>query len=316
MSYIVKNVNSSVTIGILIRDNGVGIPGLTPTAEIRRLRDSNYFDFSATAEPYWISTGGQRLKTLTPAPWLNGLYQWLGFDQNIYDHDAIEEYEVIYRNDPPYQAVATEVLAFSRTGLSSMDIHDIKQAVWDEPMTPLGVQAHDVMNLMWAMAKGKMELGEANKINVFNDDGTYMFTIQLTPVERTTSDLMAGNLPTYGSAGRYQPNPNPDPELCMVYGFLRYPTGVPVADNDIEVYVDEKDLPQFAQHYMLTGKIVTGKTDKDGYFQMDLIRNARVTLHVKQSRFHIQFMVPDQNDLPVENIPGFCGIVRYIDNQF
>lgn len=315
MSYIVQNVNSSVTVGILIRDGGVGIPGLFPTAEIRRIRDSKYFDFSAVAPPYWVSSGGQKQKVLPPVSWQDGLYQW-EFDQNVYDHNALEEYEMLYRNDAPYRTVATEVMAFTKMGVTEMDVEEIRSAIWNTVMTPNGVQADYIMNLMWAMAKGKMELGEANKINVFNDDGSFMFTIQLTPVERTTSDLMAGNLPTYGSAGRYQPNENPDPELCMVYGVLRYPTGVPVADNDIEVYVDEKDLPQFAQHYLLTGKIVVGKTDENGYFQMDLIRGARVTLHVKQSRLQCQFMVPDQDEIAIESIPGVFGVLKETENQF
>ena len=311
MSYIVKNVNSSVTLGILIRDAGAGVPGLSPTAEIRRISDSKYFDFSAIAPPFWKTTGGQKLKTLLPAPWQDGLYQWQ-WDQGLYDHDAVEEYEVVYRNDPPYPTVATEVMAFAPVNLSTASLGDI----WKQIMTPGGVQADYIMNLMWAMAKGRMELGEANKINVYNDDESYMFTIQLTPVERTTSNLMAGNLPTYGSAGRYQPNPNPDPALCMVYGVLRYATGAPVVNNDIEAYVDEKDLPRFAQHCLLTNKSVLSSTDENGYFQMDLLREAMVTLHIKQSKFQCQFMVPDVNELNIETIPGVYGVLKEPENQF
>ena len=315
MSYIVKNVNSSVTLGVLIKDGGVGIPGLSPTVEIRRISDSKYFDFSAASEPYWVSSGGQRQKVLPTVSWQDGLYQW-EFDQNVYDHNALEEYEILYRNDPPYKTIATEVMSFTRMGLSTMDIEDIREAIWSTAMTPQGVQADYIMNLMWAMAKGKMVLGGENQINVFNDDDTFLFSIQLTPTTRTTSNLMAGNLPTYGSAGRYQPNTNPDPALCMVYGVLRYPTGEVVVGNDIEVYVDEKDLPRFAQHYLLTGKIVASKTDENGYFQMDLVRAAMVTLHIKQSKFQCQFMVPDLDEIAIENIPGVFGVLKESENQF
>jgi hypothetical protein len=313
MSYIVKPVNSTVTLGILIRENGEGISGLYPTAEIRRISDSKYFNFAAVSPPYWITTGGQREKVLSPASWQDGLYQW-EFNQETYDEDALEEYEILYRNDSPYKLIATEVMAFTKMGLTTVDIEAIRSAIWNSGMTPGGVQADMIMNLMWAMAKGRMELGEENKINVYNDDDSYYFTIQLTPVERTTSNLMAGNLPTYGSAGRYQPNTNPDPELCMVYGVLRYPTGEPVADNDIEVYVEDEDLPQFAQHYLLTGKSVIFHTDENGYFQADLIRNALVILHVKESEFQCKFTVPDADEMPIENIPGTYGYVVERDN--
>jgi len=309
MSYIVNSVNSKVMTGVMIKEYGVGITGLTPTVEIRRISDSKYFDFAAVGEPYWLSTGGQRERTLPPAPWFDGLYQW-EFDQSVYDQDKIDTYEILYRNDSPYKLVATELMSFEQAGL---DVAAIREAVWKASMTPGGVQADMIMNLMWAMARGRMELGEENKINVYNDDDSYFFTIQLTPTEKTTSELEAGDLISYGSAGRYRVNPNPDPELCMVYGYLRYPTGDPVVNNDIEVYVDEKDLPQFADHSLLTGKIVVFHTDEEGYFQTDLVRNALVTMHIKQSNFKYQFSVPNQNEASIEDIPG-SGVLKDTEN--
>lgn len=311
MSYSTKNINSSATLGVFVKNQGSGIPGLSPTVEIRRVRDSKYLDFNATTIPYWVNSGGQRTKVLPAMPWFDGLYQWQ-FDQNLYDHDATEDYEIVYRNDPPYKLESTEIISFTTVEIGSGSIENI----WSVPMTPNGVQASNIMNMTWAMIKGRMELGGLNQVNVFNDDGTFMYSIQLTPTERTTSNLMAGNLPTYGSAGRYQPNTNPDPELCMVYGVLRYPTGEVVVGNDIEVYIDEKDLPRFAQHYLLSGKIVVARTDENGYFQMDLIRNALVTLHIKQSKFQCQFMVPDLDEIAIENIPGVYGVLKETENQF
>jgi len=315
MGYTFKPVNATATVGLLITENGTGITGQQPTVELRRVSDGKYLDFSATEEPFWVSSGGQKTQILPPISWTAGLYEW-EFDQDHYDQDAVEEYETIYRNDAPYELLATEILSFSKMGLTTTDITDITNNVWEKAITPLGVQAGAVMNILWAYAKGEMKLGSRNKVNVYNDDGAFLYSIELNPTHRTTSELEAGSLPEYGTAGRYQPNPNTDPELCAVFGVLRLPSGLPCINNDLEIYVEEKDLPQFAQHYLMSGRSIILSTDENGFFQANLIRKARVTMNIKQTKFVLEFQVPDVDEVSIEAIPGVYGIFKEDDNQF
>jgi hypothetical protein len=107
------------------------------------------------------------------------------------------------------------------------------------------------------------------------------------------------------------------PSVCNVFGTLRYPTGEPVVDNDIEVFVDPTTaLPRINQSSILTGKSVILRTDEDGYFESPLMRGALVTLHIKQSNFQCQFAVPDADEVDIETIPGVFGVLRSVENPF
>jgi len=109
------------------------------------------------------------------------------------------------------------------------------------------------------------------------------------------------------------------PTTCNVYGTLLYPTGDPVVDNDIEMFVEcgsNGDLPQFAQGSLLTGKSVVLHTGENGYFESPMIRGALVTLHLKRSNFKCQFEVPDVESIDIKDIPGVHGEIKTIENPF
>lgn len=108
---IIKSVNSKALLGILISVDGEPLSGLNPTIEIRRFSDGLYFDFSAIGQPYWVSSGGAKLKILPESTWQSGFYYWM-FDHSIYDPDKIDDYIVFYRNPSPYRLIETEVLSF------------------------------------------------------------------------------------------------------------------------------------------------------------------------------------------------------------
>ncbi|MEN6550221.1 MAG: hypothetical protein ABFE07_29605 [Armatimonadia bacterium] len=108
----------------------------------------------------------------------------------------------------------------------------------------------------------------------------------------------------------------PSPHLCTVYGTLLDLIGQPVANNNIEVSVDRKRLPRFAQHFLLAGSEVNTETDANGDFQVALIRGALVTLHVKESNMRLQFTVPDVDAINIENIPGAYGAIESVENPF
>jgi hypothetical protein len=110
MAYITKTVGDKIILGILLTKDGIPLPGLTPTLELRRNADGKYFDFSAVAPPYWITVGGQLLLTLPEISWLNGFYSW-DFDQGVYDTGK-KDYTAIYRNPSPYAVTDIDVVSF------------------------------------------------------------------------------------------------------------------------------------------------------------------------------------------------------------
>lgn len=108
-----------------------------------------------------------------------------------------------------------------------------------------------------------------------------------------------------------------DPITCNVSGILRYPTGIPVVYNEIEIFLAASNaLPQFSQGSLITGKSVLLETDEDGYFETPLMRGSLVTIHVKRSNFQCQFMVPDVESVDIKDIPGVDGILREVENPF
>jgi len=107
------------------------------------------------------------------------------------------------------------------------------------------------------------------------------------------------------------------PSICNVYGTLKFPTYDPAQQNEIEVFVASGNaLPQFSQGDLLSGKSALFTTDADGYFEIPLMVGSLVTLHVKQSNFQCQFMVPDAEEANIETIPGVSGVLRPVENPF
>lgn len=125
MAYITKVIGTKVALSAHITKRGVGVPGLTPTVEIRRNGDGLYFDFSAAVPPFWVVSGGQREMILPAIGWIDGLYQW-EFDQSLYD-TGVQEYTVLYRNGLPYQLELSETIGFEIDQSTALNMERILQ---------------------------------------------------------------------------------------------------------------------------------------------------------------------------------------------
>ena len=112
LSYIVKNIGETATLGLVLRSSGTPITGESPTVEVRRMSDSLYLDWSAVSAPFWVSGGGLREKPLVEQSWMPGFYTTL-FDQGLYDNTN-NEYTVIYRNTGLYPVYDNEVFSFEQ----------------------------------------------------------------------------------------------------------------------------------------------------------------------------------------------------------
>jgi len=108
-----KNIGESSHLGVLIVKEGVGIVGEAPTIEIRRSRDNAYLDFSATADPFFVSSGGQQKLPLAPSASQDGLYEYQ-FNPQDANEELTENYTVLYENvSTEYPILDFETLNYS-----------------------------------------------------------------------------------------------------------------------------------------------------------------------------------------------------------
>ncbi len=105
-------VNGKANIALRMVEDGSGVAGMSPTVEIRRLSDGKYFDWDASAAPFWKTSGGSRETRLLERSWLAGLYTKT-WDQSLFDPDSIQTYATIARNTAPgYEIELVEYHSF------------------------------------------------------------------------------------------------------------------------------------------------------------------------------------------------------------
>lgn len=102
-------VGSLIPLELRIVQSGVGIPGESPTVELRRFPDDFHWDFAGLD---WVASGGTQFQALSDVG--EGLYQFL-FDQS--DDGQPRLFKAIYRN-----------VSISFPGLAE-DIHDVRESV-------------------------------------------------------------------------------------------------------------------------------------------------------------------------------------------
>jgi hypothetical protein len=110
--------------------------------------------------------------------------------------------------------------------------------------------------------------------------------------------------------------PGPEPKMCLVYGTLKNTDGTPAANVDVELVVDRKNLPEFAQHYVLSGNESNFSTDDTGYFEIQMIQKSLVTLHAKGSNLKCEIAVPEVDEIAIEQIIGQYGTIKPVENPF
>lgn len=109
---------------------------------------------------------------------------------------------------------------------------------------------------------------------------------------------------------------SPANTACRVFGKLEDATGRPEADAEIRFQIRRETLPEELTGKAITKDQVTTFTNEAGNFQLYLLRNITVEIYVPNSRFSLEFMVPDQADLDFTAIEGVFGNASPINNPF
>jgi hypothetical protein len=106
------------------------------------------------------------------------------------------------------------------------------------------------------------------------------------------------------------------PNLCRVYGTIVDVNGNPQENAEIESFVDRKDIPRFGQTLLLSGDVVRTTTNELGEFEIYLVRETLITIHIKLSGYKAQLAVPDQADLDINNVIPDFGVLKKVENPF
>jgi len=125
---LLKFVNDTVTLGVMMTRKGVPVTGESPTVEIRRNADGRYWDWVTLA--WSTAPAGTKEAALTERTWQGGFYTKT-WDQGAADLDAQNDYTVIYRNTSvPYIFTSVEVLSFRIDWNQGAGI--VADQVWEE----------------------------------------------------------------------------------------------------------------------------------------------------------------------------------------
>ena len=108
-STILNVVNEKVYITIKLEEDSVGLPGMSPMLELRRLSDGNYFDWTPGATTFWKTSGGTQAIAMLHKVWRPGLYV-RAWDQSLYDPDAVETYVACVTNSISGYEIESEEL--------------------------------------------------------------------------------------------------------------------------------------------------------------------------------------------------------------
>ena len=108
-STILNVVNEKVYITIKLEEDSVGLPGMSPMLELRRLSDGNYFDWTPGATSFWKTSGGTQTIAMLHKTWRPGLYV-RSWDQSLYNPDAVETYVACVTNSVSGYEIESEEL--------------------------------------------------------------------------------------------------------------------------------------------------------------------------------------------------------------
>ena len=131
---------------LMVTSEGSGISGLSPTLEIRKPSDGTYFDFSAVAAPYWVSSGGAQTMVLPEVSYLPGMYRY-EFDSSVPDYGIV---------------TGTELMFIAKNG-GGYPLVLVESVIFEDPMGAM-------LRFIYKMEKGRWKLDAATNTMTFYDE--------------------------------------------------------------------------------------------------------------------------------------------------
>jgi hypothetical protein len=98
--------------------------------------------------------------------------------------------------------------------------------------------------------------------------------------------------------------PSEEIDTCKVFGTILDITGHPDPDVDVRFHICEGQAPQTIQSTGMNTKTISRSTNPDGYFEVELVQGAVVTMRIYGMRTMLKFAVPLAATIDFKDIVG------------
>lgn len=172
-------------------------------------------------------------------------------------------------------------------GVRQVTIH-VKDGV-GAPVPQAGIAIFDPTNTVF-LTQGTADSG--GDLVVALDDGTYKLRMHKSLYSFTVPETLTvsgDGTHNYTATAFSAPAPS-SPELCVVYGTILDASGVAVADETVSVSVE---TPTTSDSNQLSLKQVSTTTNSSGYFEIELVRGARVNFTCVTASLRDTYLVPE-----------------------
>jgi hypothetical protein len=158
------------------------------------------------------------------------------------------------------------------------------------------IDVYDALNIGFL---GRVYTPVSGNVNVALDPGTYNLRIFKTGWTFTVPIVLTVTVDavvTYTGTTVIVITPPSAPNLCVVYGTIRNAGGIPVANAQVQAY---SVTPQTVSGVIEGDPIACTVTDANGFFELELERNAQVNLLILRAGLDVIRTVPN---LPTQDI--------------
>lgn len=287
-------LESDIPLFVVVRDptTGEGLAGQAPEVAFRRLSDGFYWD-GATPIPGFAAPVNFEALAEVDAVNLKGLYE-LTFPNAILNAEG--EYEAYYRITAGAAAGQMDVerhlvidqSAWNGSGLRQITI-DVDVVTVGTPIAGAIVDVFDATNTGFLFRTYTDALG---LVTVGLDDGTYKLRLYAQGYTFTTPEtlVVTADATAVIEGTGVAISPPSAPDRCVIYGTLRDASGRVHSGVCVDVYAV---TPQTVSGVQKTKRIVSTRTNSEGYFEVELQRDAEVWIECEEAAIDMKRTVPD-----------------------
>lgn len=269
----------------LANADGTGATGKSPQVAIQRVSDGFYWTGAAFA-----SGITQLAMTEVSASDQPGHYEY-AFTQP----QAVATYRVYLRHTSAPVGFDTELHDVLETVSAAVGAREVTLSLEDQDTDPVPFGVFDVFDASNTtfLVRVRDEDGDGDAV-VYLNDGTYAIRATAPRFTQNTppAALVVNGVEALTVSGVVTPAASSgDPALCTVSGTARSADGEPIEGLVVGFYADG---PQGLGDDVLTQHRVEVTTDADGYFEVDLVREARVRVRCALGKLDgLVIVVPD-----------------------
>jgi hypothetical protein len=183
--------------------------------------------------------------------------------------------------------------AINKCCATSIGASQVEITVEDDSSVPIQGAQIDIYDATNTTFLTRLFSDVNGQVNIAIDDGIYkvrLFASGYSFVVPETLTVSGDGQVTYQGVSFLSVSPASSPELCVIFGLLRDVGGNPVAGANVEAYAV---TPQVGGGYQIGPQIAATISDTNGYFELELLRDALVQFKVADVDLEVIKTVPD-----------------------